>query len=214
MKKIKKQWKGVFSVISNFQHTCRLKLISKNWANIPKASGSSTADVIWSRHKIKFIKFMNSLGLESGTNWNITWNDRYMVFAKGCHQHVKMCSEICHFTPVVDLMPTLSWRRHQMKTFPVLLALCDGNPPPQVDSPHKGQWRGALMLSSICAWTNGWANNRAAGDLRCHRAHYNITVMIVTGACCYNNNLPTTTNLVPWHLSVFSGKHITQTWKT
>ena len=35
-----------------------------------------------------------------------------------------------------------------------------------VDSPHKGQWRGALMLSMICAWTNGWANNRDAGDLR------------------------------------------------
>ena len=31
-----------------------------------------------------------------------------------------------------------------------------------VDSPHKGQWRGALMLCLICAWTNGWANNRDA----------------------------------------------------
>ena len=25
--------------------------------------------------------------------------------------------------------------------------------------PHKGQWRGALMLPLICAWTNGWVNN-------------------------------------------------------
>ena len=33
-----------------------------------------------------------------------------------------------------------------------------------VNSPHKGQWRGALMFSLICAWTNGWANNREAGD--------------------------------------------------
>ena len=32
-----------------------------------------------------------------------------------------------------------------------------------VDSPHKGQWRGALMFSLIC-WTNGWGNNRGAGD--------------------------------------------------
>ena len=32
-----------------------------------------------------------------------------------------------------------------------------------VNSPHKGQWRGALMFSLICAWTNGWANNRNAG---------------------------------------------------
>ena len=28
----------------------------------------------------------------------------------------------------------------------------------------------------ICSWTNGWANNRGAGDLRCHRVHYNLTV--------------------------------------
>ena len=45
------------------------------------------------------------------------------------------------------------------------------------DSPHKGQWRGALMFSLICAWTNGFANNRYASDLRRHRAHYDATVM-------------------------------------
>ena len=37
-----------------------------------------------------------------------------------------------------------------------------------VDSPHEGQWRGALVFSLICAWTNGWATNRDAGDLRCY----------------------------------------------
>ena len=41
-----------------------------------------------------------------------------------------------------------------------------------VDSPHKAQWRGALIFSLIYAWTNGRANNRDAGDLRCHGAHY------------------------------------------
>ena len=46
-----------------------------------------------------------------------------------------------------------------------------------VNSPHKGQWRGALMISTICAWTNGWINNREAGDLRRHRAHYDVNVM-------------------------------------
>ena len=46
-----------------------------------------------------------------------------------------------------------------------------------VNSPHKGQWRGALMFSLICAWINGWVNYREAGDLRCHRAHYDVTVM-------------------------------------
>ena len=47
-----------------------------------------------------------------------------------------------------------------------------------VNSPHKGQWRRALMFSFFCLQTNGWANNREAGDLRRHRAHYEVIVMI------------------------------------
>ena len=46
-----------------------------------------------------------------------------------------------------------------------------------VNSPHKGQWRGALMFSLICARINGWVNNREAGDLRRYRAHYDVIVM-------------------------------------
>ena len=42
---------------------------------------------------------------------------------------------------------------------------------------EKYQWRGALMFSVICAWTNGWANNRDAGVLKGHRSHYNVTLM-------------------------------------
>ena len=48
-----------------------------------------------------------------------------------------------------------------------------------VNSPHKGQWRGALMFSLICVWINGWVNNREAGDLRRYRAHYDVTVMFI-----------------------------------
>ena len=61
---------------------------------------------------------------------------------------------------------------HQMETFSALLALCEQNPPVT----HKGQWRGALTFSLICIWTNGCANNRDAGDFRCHRAHYDVTI--------------------------------------
>ena len=46
-----------------------------------------------------------------------------------------------------------------------------------VNSPHKGQWRGALMFSLICARINGWVNTREAGDLRRYRAHYDVIVM-------------------------------------
>ena len=70
--------------------------------------------------------------------------------------------------------------RHQMETFFALLALCAGNSPVPVNSPHKCQWRGALMFSLICARINGWVNNHKAGDLRCHRGHYCIDVMWLT----------------------------------
>ena len=46
-----------------------------------------------------------------------------------------------------------------------------------VNSPHKGQWRDALIFSLICSRTNGWVNNRDAVDLRHHRAHYNVIEM-------------------------------------
>ena len=46
-----------------------------------------------------------------------------------------------------------------------------------VNSPHKGQWRGALMFSLIYAWMNCWVNNLEAGDLRRYRVHYDVTVM-------------------------------------
>ena len=46
-----------------------------------------------------------------------------------------------------------------------------------VNSPHKGQWRGALMFPLNCAWINSWVNNREAGDLRRHHAHDDVSVM-------------------------------------
>ena len=46
-----------------------------------------------------------------------------------------------------------------------------------VNSPHKGQWRGTLMFPLICSWINAWVNNCEAGDLRHHRAHYDVIIM-------------------------------------
>ena len=48
-----------------------------------------------------------------------------------------------------------------------------------VNSPHRGQWRGALMFSFICARIKGWVNNREAGDLRRHHAHYDVIVIMI-----------------------------------
>ena len=53
-----------------------------------------------------------------------------------------------------------------------------------VNSPHKGQWRGAVMFSLICVWINGWVNNREAGDLRRHRTHCDVIVMLLFVMLC------------------------------
>ena len=83
-----------------------------------------------------------------------------------------------------------SWWRHQMETFSALLAILRGIHRSPMNSPHKGQWRGALMFSLTCVWINGWVNNREAGDLGRHRAHYDVTVMIQSGPCPNAENCP------------------------
>ena len=84
----------------------------------------------------------------------------------------------------------VSWNKswcHQMEAFYALLARSS------LDSPYKGQARRALIISLICTWINGWANNREAGTLSHHRAHYDVTAMslIVVG--------------IPVHLQDFVG---------
>ena len=53
-----------------------------------------------------------------------------------------------------------------------------------VNSPHKGQWRGALMFSFICVWINSWINNCEASDLRRYCAHYDVIVMAFSPPWC------------------------------
>ena len=73
----------------------------------------------------------------------------------------------------------VTWWHHQMETFSALLAIFVwGIHRSPVNSPHKCQWRRALMFSLICAWINSCVNNHEAGDLRCHRSHYDVRVMI------------------------------------
>ena len=72
-----------------------------------------------------------------------------------------------------------SWR-HQIQTFQRYWPFVRGIHRWPVNSLHKGQWREALVFDLICAWINGWVNNREAGDLRRHRAHYDVIVMRIT----------------------------------
>ena len=72
--------------------------------------------------------------------------------------------------------------------FRVTNPLCGEFPGPRspVNSPHKGQWRGALMFSLIWVWINDWVNTREAGDLRPYHAHYDVIVMWVVYSVMYS----------------------------
>ena len=72
----------------------------------------------------------------------------------------------------------------------------------QVISPHKGQWRGALMFSLICDGTNGRVSNGNAGDLRRHRTHYDVTVMICVLRVRYANRADSRLASCQWETSL------------
>ena len=59
----------------------------------------------------------------------------------------------------VGTLVTKRWREVSF----VMMASSNGNifsvTDPFCNSPHKGQWRGALIFSLICARINGWVNN-------------------------------------------------------
>ena len=68
----------------------------------------------------------------------------------------------------------MSWWRHQMETFSAHWPFVMGNSPVTGEFPTQR----SVTFSLICAWTNGWAKHRSAGDFRRHRAHYDATVMV------------------------------------
>ena len=83
------------------------------------------------------------------------------------------CGNVCVGVLIVSAHDDVIKCKH----FPLYWPFVRGIHRSPVNCPHKGQWRGALMYSLICAWINGWVNNGEAVDLRRHRAHYDVTVV-------------------------------------
>ena len=122
------------------------------------------------------------------------WYDRAdSRFALSIRDTVLLCNDVSHWlcaslklTLYEDSSVCGSMRRHRSlkshedvikwKHFPRYWPFVRGILRSPVNSRHKGQWRGALMFSLICAWINDRANNREVGDLRRHHAHYDVTV--------------------------------------
>ena len=113
---------------------------------------------------------MNSLQLQKGF---FRRNDSIMV---------DTCVYVCMGVKYSDLKcPDVHDDVFKWKHFPRYWPFVRGIHRSPVNSPHNGQWRvWALMFSLICTWINGWVNNRLAGDLRRHPAHYDVIVMTIT----------------------------------
>ena len=102
-----------------------------------------------------------------------TWHHGMIMFS------TSLAPLMCiHWSPV-DSYPKI-YQCHddiiKWKQFPRHWRFVRGNHRWSV-TPQNGQWRGALMFSLICVWTNGWVNNRDASDLRRHCAHCDVTVI-------------------------------------
>ena len=85
-----------------------------------------------------------------------------------------------HYIHITAYNDVIKW-----KHFPRYWPFVQGIHRSLVNSPHKSQWRGALVLYLIYAWMNGWVNNREADDLRRHRAHYDVIVIRYMGLLQY-----------------------------
>ena len=80
-----------------------------------------------------------------------------------------------------------------METFSALLAICAGNSPLPVNSPYKGQWRGALMFSLICLnkrlskqlW--GWWFETLSRPLWRHRSDKHVPPLITRLLWCLSH---------------------------
>ena len=77
----------------------------------------------------------------------------------------------------------IAWWRHQMETFSALLAICAGNSPVSGEFPaQRPVTRSFDVLFDLRLSKR--VNNREAGDLRRHRAHYDVNVMDTTVHSC------------------------------
>ena len=88
---------------------------------------------------------------------------------------------------LVNLFDFMMTSSKLMETFPRYWPFVRGIHRWPVNSPHKGQWHGALMFSLIYAWMNGWVNSRETDDWTRHRAHYNVTAMFEWITPSYKN---------------------------
>ena len=102
------------------------------------------------------------------------YHQHHNVFLKGISSHLNI-TFTCSSGLTNTLYDCTRWR-HQMETFSALLAICAGSSPVTGEFPAQRPLTRNFDVSFFCAGISGLVNNREAGDLRRHRAHYDVIV--------------------------------------
>ena len=127
-----------------------------------------------------YVRFLTFQVNFEPSNYGIHWHDLYLCGNKSMRILWDFYFLYTHTNHQINIGIThddvIKW-----KHFPRYWPFVRGIHRSPVNSPHKGQRRGALMFSLICARINGWVNSGEAGDLRRHHTHYGITIMIQDG---------------------------------
>ena len=114
-----------------------------------KGRDGSHTDMKMSWHENDFRMIDSLRGHTTCHRWNV---ERFLSLL-----HVIIYIYI--FQQVATYDDAIKW-----KHFPCYWPFVRGFHRSPMNSHQKDQWRKALIYSSICAWTNGWVNNREAGD--------------------------------------------------
>ena len=117
------------------------------------------------------------ISVEVVAYFSVTFNISIYMLRYGWQWQIRYIHSLQQDMAYTFVIYCCPWWRHQMESLPVTDPLCGEFIGHRWIPPRKGQWRGVLMFSLICAWINGWVNNRQAGDLRRHHAHYDVNVM-------------------------------------
>ena len=152
----------------------------RNWLLVPVFTSVKTVQLKWEymtgRFRLRVFDF------QRGCRELTKWKGPSLVKPEIPSRVGDLPYQLCADASLCKINVDIGWFHDDVikwKNFPRYWSFVQGIHQSPVNSPHKGQWRGALMFSLICAWINGWVNNREAGDLRRHRTHYDVIVVLM-----------------------------------
>ena len=96
--------------------------------------------------------------------------------------NTKITISWAHIQFATPVYTSFSWRRHQMETFPALLAICAGNSPVTGEFAAQRPVTQSFDVFFDLRLAKRLSKNGEASDLRCHCAHYDVTVMHISNS--------------------------------